>query len=430
MPIMTPAASGYDYNPSWSATRQRRHQQHTASGSNRLAPVVRAATGVGGAHGQPTRMSQPQPLPPPRESSNDSTATTSGEKKKRVGEQAFDPAPSASAMLRHLSAEFQQPQPPPPRETGQQAEPARPGPQPVPQPEAPRLRKTTSWTALTRAQDEQLDKESSGQRERALHPGNDTDLTRQRSKRERDRAAHARHEEKRSLRSSNELDIALREVQEQIVLASPHGSAATVGVAALELHDATGRSPAECAQALEICDGDIHSASMLLLSDAFAHGGGGSGGGDSDGDSDGDLPFGAEPEPEPDFEWDTADARSSIAGLFGASYRSSAAPFAPSTFPASADPNCEPPPRSDSGSESSSSSDSAATTSDEEERFGEQEFDPAPSASAMLRQLSLEMRQQTRQAEEEVDLHERSSDKLRRELEVREMIMSALCSAL
>jgi hypothetical protein len=48
----------------------------------------------------------------------------------------------------------------------------------------------------------------------------------------------------------------------------------------------------------------------------------------------------------------------------------------------------------------------------------------------MLRQLSLEMRQQTRQAEEEVDLHERSSDKLRRELEVREMIMSALCSAL
>lgn len=105
---MTPAASGYDYNPSWSATHQRRRQQHAASGSNRLAPVVRAATGVGGAHGQPTRMSQPQPLPPPRESSNDSTATTSGEKKKRVGEQAFDPAPSASAMLRQLSLEMRQ----------------------------------------------------------------------------------------------------------------------------------------------------------------------------------------------------------------------------------------------------------------------------------------------------------------------------------
>ena len=213
------------------------------------------------------------------------------------------------------------------------------------------------------------------------------------------------------------------QVQEQIVLASPQDNTAAVGVAALELHDATGRSPAECAQALEICDGDIHSASMLLLSDAFAHG--------SSGDSDGDLPFGAEPEPEPDFKWDAADARTSITGLFGANYRSAAAPVAPSTFPARADPNCEPP-RSDSGSESesSSSSDSAATTSDEEERGGEQEFDPAPSASAMLRQLSLEMRQQTRQAEEEVDVHERSSDKLRRELEVREMIMSALCSAL
>lgn len=336
----------------------------------------------------------------------------------------------------------------------------------------------------------------------------EAERTLQHSQRDRERTRQARCTMERELRRAHEVDTELRDVKEQIILASPQGRVAGVSsVVARELCRATGRNLAECTQALELYSGNENAAATHLLSnDALADAGG------SEGDDNSDSLLDAQPEPEPDLKFEGRDHKlartqfkaaaggrpaacaqrqshaksksgafdpnSPISKIFGAAsyHHHTGLPTPPTPVPPTA-----PPPRplgASAGSifradafkrrdilsatiavkEQGSRDvedidlDFELLSSDETRTFvhdvetaiedsegharqlqlqtvlpspweldseAGQSLDPAPSAVTMLRQLSAELKKETSRANDEIDQQERSSDKLRRELEVR-----------